>query len=134
MNICGRDEAMSVKRTLGEKLRELREDYDLSQSQVAMALSIDRSTYTNYELNKTQPNLETVVRLSRIFDVNVEDLMPDLDEDEAGGARHKQPMRSIDKSLNKEERGMITRFRAMDRGLKDEWLRAMDNIAKRKRG
>ena len=122
---------MSAKRTVGEKLRELREDYDLSQSQVAKALNIDRSTYTNYELNKTQPNLETIVRLARIFDVGIEALMPDLDEDESRSRCQKPPLRSIDKSLNKEERGIITRYRALDRDQRADLNEAMDNIAKR---
>ena len=41
---------------IGENLRRLREGCGFSQKQVADAVHIDRSTYTNYELGKICTN------------------------------------------------------------------------------
>ena len=114
------------KKSLGEKLRDLRETYDLSQNQVAAALNIDRSTYTNYELDKTQPNLETLVRLARIFNVPKASLLPE-DEDDTVTFRDVIKPYSMMQTLNKEERGLLALYRSMTREQKDE---IMDEIAK----
>lgn len=50
-------------------LKYYRENCDLSQQQVAQALNIDRSTYTYYETGKTIPSINTLIRISRIFNV-----------------------------------------------------------------
>ena len=47
----------------------------MSQGDVAKLLNIDRSTYTNYELGKTEPSLEVLKKLSGIFGVSVDRLV-----------------------------------------------------------
>lgn len=60
----------------GEHLRFLRTSRtQLSQAEVAKLLNIDRSTYTNYELGKTEPPLETLKKLAAIFGVSVDRLV-----------------------------------------------------------
>ena len=60
----------------GEHLRFLRTSRtEMSQSDVARLLNIDRSTYTNYELGKTEPPMETLKKLAGIFGVSVERLV-----------------------------------------------------------
>ena len=49
-------EEMSKQSRFGEKLRILREIYDVSQQEIADLLGIERSTYTYYELGKTEPS------------------------------------------------------------------------------
>ncbi len=55
---------------IGENLRRLREGCGFSQKQVADAVHIDRSTYTNYELGKICPPLNMVYRLANAFHVD----------------------------------------------------------------
>lgn len=50
-------------------LKRYRENCDLSQQQVAQVLNIDRSTYTYYETGKTIPSINTIVKISHIFNV-----------------------------------------------------------------
>ena len=65
---------MSVK--FGEHLRFLRTSRtELNQSEVAKLLHIDRSTYTCYELGKTEPSLEILKQLAVIFGVSVDHLV-----------------------------------------------------------
>lgn len=108
--------------TLGEKLRELRESYGLSQGQVASALNIDRSTYTNYELDKTRPSLEMLVKLAHIFNVPKDTFLPNDEPSDSISVRDIIRPNSMSQSLNKEERGLIALFRTLTREQKDRLL------------
>ncbi|MDD6284105.1 MAG: helix-turn-helix transcriptional regulator [Firmicutes bacterium] len=60
---------------LADKLRALREEYNITQKQVADLLNIDRSTYSYYETGKSCPTLDTLVRLARIFGTSTDELL-----------------------------------------------------------
>ena len=115
--------------TLGEKLRELRENYDLSQAQIAAALNIDRSTYSNYELDKTRPSLESLLKISRIYNVPWETFMPNVDPDEESEPHDIMQPNSMLQSLNKEERGLLALYRSLPRAQKKMILRVAKDIA-----
>ena len=53
--------------TVGERIRELREDADLKQKEVADALHITNRMMSNYERDICNPSLEYLVALSRFF-------------------------------------------------------------------
>lgn len=52
---------------LGSNLKRMRENKNLSQQQVADMLQINRSTYTKYETNKSNPPLNVIYKLTKIF-------------------------------------------------------------------
>ncbi len=58
-----------------KKLKFVRECYDMSQQEVADILQIDRSTYSYYEIGKTQPNLSVLYTISQLFAVSVDDMI-----------------------------------------------------------
>ena len=60
---------------LSTMLRQHRECLGLTQEQVAQALHIDRSTYAYYELGRSNPSLEAIVRLANIFGVTTDALL-----------------------------------------------------------
>ena len=60
---------------LAEKLKFAREWYQLSQQEVADILCIDRSTYSYYELGKTQPSLNNLYKLGCMFGISTDDLL-----------------------------------------------------------
>lgn len=66
---------------MGKKLKRLRENFNLTQQQVAEALGIDRSTYAYYELGRTTPDLDKIDKLQRLYQVQYEDLIEYDDED-----------------------------------------------------
>lgn len=63
--------------TLGEKLRFFRTAEGYTQAEMARMLQVERSTYTYYEAGKTQPDLQTVLILSRFYGVSMEFLADD---------------------------------------------------------
>ena len=54
-----------------ERLRELRQNKGLSQSQLADALNISKSAISMYELGKREPDLENLEGIADFFNVDI---------------------------------------------------------------
>lgn len=54
------------------RLRDLREDRDLTQKQVAEYLHIKQNTYCQYESGRRQIPLETLVALAKYYHVSTD--------------------------------------------------------------
>lgn len=52
-----------------EIIRDLREDRDLKQKDVADYLKMSRTTYNHYELGHTALNEDIIIKLSKFYDV-----------------------------------------------------------------
>lgn len=66
------------------RIRDLREDMDLRQVDVAEATGIDQKTLSNYENGKTQSDARALIALADFFHVSIDYLvgrtdMPSLD-------------------------------------------------------
>lgn len=53
--------------TLGEKIRNAREDMDLSQSDIAKLIPMNQSNYSKIERNIQEPNIEQLRRICQIL-------------------------------------------------------------------
>lgn len=60
---------------VGENIKILRKRMGKSQEDVANALGLNRSTYSGYENNIAQPNLENMVLISKFFGLSVEEII-----------------------------------------------------------
>lgn len=54
------------------RLRDLREDHDLTQKQLAEQLHISQNTYSQYENGVRQLPIEVLIKLSDIYDVSTD--------------------------------------------------------------
>ncbi len=54
------------------RLRDLREDADLTQTQLVERLGMHKTTYTNYEQGKREPPFELIIRLARFYRVSID--------------------------------------------------------------
>lgn len=54
------------------RLRDLREDMDLTQDQLVEILKMHKTTYTNYEQGKREPPFELIIKLARLYDVSID--------------------------------------------------------------
>ncbi len=54
------------------RLRDLREDHDLTQEQLVYLLHMHKTTYTNYEQGKREAPLFLAVRLARLYNVSLD--------------------------------------------------------------
>lgn len=57
------------------RIRDLREDLDLRQIDVARATGIDQKTLSNYETGKTNPDSYSIIRLADFFQVTTDYLI-----------------------------------------------------------
>jgi transcriptional regulator with XRE-family HTH domain len=60
---------------LGERLKQLREQKNLTQQELADALNISRGTYAHYEINRREPDDATKLRIADFFAVTVDYLL-----------------------------------------------------------
>ena len=54
------------------RLRDLREDADLTQAGLVEKLGIPKTTYTNYEQGKREPPLSLIIRLAVLYNVSID--------------------------------------------------------------
>ena len=55
---------------IGEKIRNAREDLDLSQEDVARLIPMNQSSYSKIERDVQEPNLEQLRRICQILKLN----------------------------------------------------------------
>ena len=55
-----------------ERIRYLREDRDLTQSDIAEMLNVGQRTYCDYELGKTRIPVDSLIILARFYNVSMD--------------------------------------------------------------
>ena len=74
-----------LHRSLGERIRGLREDAGDSQGDLADALGLSRTSVVNVEAGRQRPPLATLYRIAKRYHTDVPSLLPplsDVDETE----------------------------------------------------
>lgn len=59
----------------GKRITELRKKENITQEQLARDLGVTRQTISNWESNITSPDVNQTLELSKIFKVNINDLL-----------------------------------------------------------
>ena len=67
-----------IKKTLGETIRNVRQEKKLSQEFVAEALGVSRQAVSKWENGTSDPSTSNLIALSKLFDIPVEDLIKGL--------------------------------------------------------
>ena len=62
------------------RIRDLREDRDLKQRELAEYLNCSQQVYSNYELGQRDIPSDTLIRLSRFYGVSVDYILGLTDE------------------------------------------------------
>jgi len=58
-----------------QKIRDLREDHDLKQRELAAYLNCSQRTYSNYELGQRDIPTDILIKLSNFYNVSVDYLL-----------------------------------------------------------
>lgn len=61
--------------TLGDRIKQLRKEKDLTQEEMADQLSLNRATISNWEIDRASPDAKTIIQLADFFNVTVDYLM-----------------------------------------------------------
>ena len=59
---------------LGENLKKLRKEYNLSQEQLAEKLNISRQAISKWESGKAYPDIDNLILLRDIFNTTIDDI------------------------------------------------------------
>ena len=66
--------------TLGQKLKEIRKKFGLSQEQLAEIINVSRQAITKWETDAGLPDTENLKELSRIFGISIDYLLDNNNE------------------------------------------------------
>ena len=73
---------------LGNQIHQLRKLSGMTQEQLAEKLNVSRQTISKWESDTTMPDLESMVRICRIFQLSLDELV--LKEEESMTERHEK--------------------------------------------
>lgn len=93
-----------------QRIRDLREDKDKKQNEIAQMLKIGISTYQRYERGETPITLEAAEQLANFYDVSLDYI--------AGRSKDKKGL--CKSELQQEENELITMFRELTERRKGE--------------
>lgn len=60
---------------VGKNIKKLRKEKNITQDQLAEQLHVTRQAVSNWEIGKTQPDIETLSAMAAYFEVTVEELI-----------------------------------------------------------
>lgn len=80
--------------TLGQKLKEIRKKFGLSQEQLAEIMNVSRQAITKWENDGGIPDISNLQELSKVFDITVDYLLNDDNQ---------LPVLSMTKELDKDK-------------------------------
>lgn len=63
-----------------QRIRDLREDHDLTQTQIAKVLNMSQTGYSQYEIGKNDIPTKVLIKLSEYYNTSVDYLLGLTDE------------------------------------------------------
>lgn len=57
---------------IGDRIKFLREKYDLNKTEMGKRIGVDRSAITRYETGEMRPNLDVMLRIKDAFNVSLD--------------------------------------------------------------
>ena len=91
---------------LGDKMKELLEQNDMTQKELAEALGFTPAALGNYIRNVREPDYNTLIKIAEYFHVSVDTLL-----------NH-----NYDRELNNDEKILLSLFRSMTQEQKEIYL------------
>ena len=118
---------------IGKKLRMLREKFGYTQQHMANILNVDRSTYSYYETEKTSPDIATLITLSNVFCVGIEELLGQENSPTTSQSKDITSNDSFIYNLSGDEKQFIAFYRAISPTTKSVVLQLMKEDLTRQR-
>ena len=104
---------------IGTRLKELRVEKGLNQKELASYLNITQQTYSDYETGRTNPDIETLIRISTVFETSIDYL---LSREDDLGVIHVYPQTDKLDTLTADEQKLIDRLRKNPPLNATEWI------------
>ena len=79
-----------MMQNLGEKIRQARREKNMTQEQLAQALFVSRQTVSNWENGRTEPDYQTLARLSDLLGLEIAQAADESQQPETAGDEQEQ--------------------------------------------
>ena len=76
--------------TVGEKIQFYRKRIGLSQEELGQKMLVSRQTVSRWEMDKTLPTVDNLLRLREIFSVSIDDILSDAEPVEENAEKPKE--------------------------------------------
>ena len=106
------------------RLKELREERNITQQELADHLSCSQQSINNYENHGTQPDIDMLCRMADFFETSVDYLIGNTN------IRNPYTLAKYEDSSEKEI-SLINSFRNLPEEIKDLFIRLMESYSKR---
>ncbi|MBR0413525.1 MAG: helix-turn-helix transcriptional regulator [Clostridia bacterium] len=115
---------------VAKTLRAFRKANGFTQKQIADKLNIDRSTYSYYELGKINPSISSMVTLSELYGISLDEMVHyDQAEPISTAASPSAPYESMP-VLSEDEKKLVASYRQLSSEAKEDVLISVINIAR----
>lgn len=109
-----------------ERLKELRNENQCTQKKLAAFLGLTPNTICEWEKNRSEPSIDTIVKLSSFFEVSAGYLLG-LEDD--FGARTAAPMHAATANLTEKEKALLKAFKNLLPETQDFILRTAQSLS-----
>ncbi len=97
---------------IGERITQLRKQFNLSQEELAKKIGVSRTIIGNYERNTNTPSIEVLIKIAKTFNVTVDYLIGETE------------LSSYDKDILKR----IEDINKLDKNTKEHLFFLVDNV------
>lgn len=108
------------------RIKELRQEKDILQSDLAKRLKVGQATISNWETGRYEPDQDALREMSKIFDVSIDYILGNTDIKKAPSYE--------DAGLSTEEAALLDSFRKLTNDQKAFVLQAVEAEAIRRAG
>lgn len=114
---------------IGNTLKELRKEQNLTQFELANKLNIGQATIAGYENNTREPRINSLIAYANFFECSLDFLVGR--EDDFGNILTPQTNQKNAPTISKDEKELLSLFNSMKREFKSQLLEYARYIAER---
>ena len=114
-----------------EKIRIMRKELNITQQQIADILGIERSAYSYYETGKSQPPMEKLIMLSKIFNCTLDELTCNVSPEHKFKDEKSIYSNISFVSLSKDEKSLVISYRALSESNKKECMKQTQDLIRK---
>lgn len=118
-------------RTIGERIKFLRKQNNLTVQQLAELINKTKGNVSSYENDKYEPSAQTIIKICEQFNVSSDWLLSEKESNNGIVPKSEQEENNSFDKLTEEERGLVLAFREFDELDKELVKSTINNLLKR---
>jgi transcriptional regulator with XRE-family HTH domain len=104
-----------------ERLKQLREEKNMTQVRLAIELGVSQETISGYEIGKAVPPADMLIKLANVLDTSVDYILGRTDD--------KRFIKLLKSDLSNQEQEIISIFRKLPQNKKERLIGYIDGLS-----